>query len=106
MKLGSRGVIRVGVLPVEGEASSGGDLKTDLRVEPRYRSGRVESPMIEGNIGVSFLAPWANRDVEEAPDVPVPIPFMPANERIRERIAEISCAFIKGESTARLDRPV
>ena len=53
-----------GFSELEGEASSGGELETDLGVEPRHRGGRIESPVIEGDIGVSFLAPWAKRDVE------------------------------------------
>jgi hypothetical protein len=62
--------------------------------------------MIEGEIGVAGLAPRANRDVDECPDVPMPVPFVPANESIEEGIAEVSCAFIKVELTARLNRPV
>ena len=106
MELGASLVVRVRVLPVEGKARGRRQLQADLRVEPGHGSGCVESPTIEGEIGVAVLTPGANRDVEECPDVPVPIPLVPANERVRDRIAEVGCTFIKVELTANLQRPI
>ena len=54
--------------------------------------------MIEGEISVALRTPRANRDVDECPNVPMPISLMPVDERVGDRIAEISCALRGGDS--------
>src|SRR5262249_43881201 len=97
MKLGSGFVICLRVLPVEGKSGSRREFPSHLGIEPRHGTRRVESPMIKGDVGVARLAPRTNRNVEEGPEVPMPVSLMPTDEGIRNWVAEVSCAFIEVE---------
>src|SRR5262249_33801295 len=106
VELGACRVVSVGIFTVKCETCGGGQLQANLGVEPCHCAGGVERPTVNRDVGNAAVAPRTDRNVQKSIEVPMPVPLMPADERIERRIAKVGRALIEIEMPVCLYSPV